>query len=90
MYNLATEEFDKVGTYFYTIVAFKCSIPRQREYNPFYIEPAQEEDDEDDDENDNDADEDIGELVVQPGRTSACPTGGNTNCTHKQAPRGGI
>jgi Zinc knuckle len=62
MYNLATEEFGEVGTYFHTNVAYKYPFPHEREYNPFYVEPVQEaiiEEEEDNDENEYfDADED--------------------------------
>jgi hypothetical protein len=71
MYNIATEEFGEVGTYFYTNVAHQYPYPHEREYNPFYVEPAAEagaedEDAEEDDDNENDVDEDIGEVVGQP------------------------
>ena len=39
MYNLATEEFGAIGTYFYTNIAFSFPFPHEREYNPFYVEP---------------------------------------------------
>jgi hypothetical protein len=66
MYNLATEEYGEVGTYFYTNTAFRYPFPHERDYNLFYIEPepseAPIEDDEGEDEEDN-VEEDIGELV---------------------------
>ena len=42
MYNLATEEFGEVGTYFYTNVPFRFPFSHEREYNPFYVEPVAE------------------------------------------------
>jgi hypothetical protein len=71
MYNLATEKFGEVGTYFYTNVAHL--FPHDREYNPFYFEPIDEafdeaiadEDDEEDEEEDIEVEEDIGEVVQQ-------------------------
>jgi hypothetical protein len=39
MYNLATEEFGEVGTYFYTNVGYKY---HERDYNPFYVKPVEE------------------------------------------------
>jgi hypothetical protein len=73
MYNLATEEFGEVGTYFYTNVAYKYPFPHERDYNPFYVEPVEEaiteeaeeaEDDEDEDDEDvADGVEDIGVVV---------------------------
>jgi hypothetical protein len=65
MYNVATERFREVGTYFYTNVAFKYPFPHERECNLFYVEPAQEPI-EGDDEEDGDVDEDISEVVTQP------------------------
>jgi Reverse transcriptase (RNA-dependent DNA polymerase)/Zinc knuckle len=40
MYNMATELFGEVGTYFYTNVAYRYPFPHEREYNPFFVEPA--------------------------------------------------
>jgi hypothetical protein len=56
MYNIATEEFGEVGTYFYTNIAYQYPYFHEREYNPFYVEPAIEagaddEDAEEDDDN---------------------------------------
>jgi hypothetical protein len=76
MYNLATEEFGEVGTYFYTNVAHQYPFPHERKHNPFYVEPIDEdideavadeddEDDEDDEEEDAEVEEDIGEVVQQ-------------------------
>jgi uncharacterized protein YlzI (FlbEa/FlbD family) len=44
IYNLATEEFGKVGvgTYFYTNVAYRYPFPHERDYNSFYVEPVRE------------------------------------------------
>ena len=42
MYNMATELFGEVGTYFYTNVAYRYPFPHEREYNPFFFEPALE------------------------------------------------
>ena len=74
MYNLATEEFGEVGTYFYTNVAFRFPFPHEREYNPFYVEPVAEvlvgpvppPNDElgEEDEDNEDVEEDIGEVHV--------------------------
>jgi hypothetical protein len=73
MYNLATEEFGKVGTNFYTNVAYKYHFPHERDYNPFYVEPVEEaiieeaeaEDKEDEDDEDiADDEEDIGIVVA--------------------------
>jgi hypothetical protein len=58
MYNVATERFRGVGTYFYTNVVFKYPFPHERECNLFYVEPAQEPI-----EVDGDVDE---EVVTQP------------------------
>ena len=73
MYNLATEEFGEVGTYFYTNVAFRFPFPHERDYNPFYVEPAAAEeapaaalDDDEDEEDEEDEEEDIGEPVPGP------------------------
>jgi hypothetical protein len=71
MNNIATEEFGEVGTYFYTNVANQYPYPHEREYNPFYVEPAAEagaedEDDEEDDDDENDVEEDIGEVEDEP------------------------
>jgi hypothetical protein len=76
MYNLATEEFGEVGTYFHTNVAYKYPFPHEREYNPFYVEPAEQaiiEEDEDHDENKYfDADED-NEGEEEEGQQEAVP-----------------
>jgi hypothetical protein len=40
MYNLATELFGEVGTYFHTNVAYRFPYPHEREYNPYYFEPV--------------------------------------------------
>jgi hypothetical protein len=75
MYNLATEEFGEVGTYFYTNVAYKYPFPHEREYNPFNVDPLEEasadeavddEEGDDEEEDEADVDEDIGVLVEQP------------------------
>ena len=42
MYNMATELFGEVGAYFYTNVAYRYPFPHEREYNPFFFEPALE------------------------------------------------
>jgi hypothetical protein len=63
MYNLATEEFGEVGTYFYTNVAYKYPLPHEREYNPFYVEPVLEDSTgEDEDDVYFDVEEDIGDT----------------------------
>jgi hypothetical protein len=70
MYNLATEEFGEVGTYFYTNVAYKYPFPHEREYNPFYVNPLEEaaadEEGDEEEEDEADVDEDIGVVVEQP------------------------
>jgi hypothetical protein len=40
MYNLATELFGEVGTYFHTNVAYRFPYPHEREYSPYYFEPV--------------------------------------------------
>jgi hypothetical protein len=96
MYNLATELFGQVGTYFQTNVVYRYPYPHEREYNPYYVEPvivapmapaaaAYEDDDEEKD--DDDEEEDISEVVVPPvvgttGRTTDSHSVG----TNEQAP----
>ena len=75
MYNLATELFGEVGTYFQTNVAYRYPYPHEREYNPYYVEPvivapvapaAAVDEDDDEEEDDDDEEEDIGEVVDPP------------------------
>lgn len=72
MYNLATEEFGEVGTFFITNVAHRYPIPHEREYNPYFVEPvaaapgAEAEDDDDEEDEDEEVEEDLGEVVAMP------------------------
>jgi hypothetical protein len=74
MYNLATEEFGEVGTFFITNVVHRYPIPHEREYNPYFVEPvaaapgaeAEDDDDDDDEDEDEEVEEELGEVVAMP------------------------
>ena len=66
MYTLLTTKYGSTGSFLMTDVAYVNPLPHERDYNPFYVEPAEgpDEDDEDLDEDDDEEDEAVAAPVV--------------------------